>query len=141
MLNVSSVTRHNTMRTNDAKAKDRKSFFKVRQLEEPSSEKQDEKSIRQIRIRHSGLNSGDYDPCGVSVAYVVGRGSMWRLGSNGKYRHLWNQVIESLGLEDKTQEDKLLDDSTFEVYPDSKTEELEPHNQCFSTLIFRTKTR
>lgn len=48
-----------------------------------------------------------------SVAYVVGRGSMWRLGSNGKYRHLWNQVIESLGLEDKAQEDKLLDDSTI----------------------------
>jgi len=42
--------------------------------------------------------------------------------------------------EDKAEEDQLLDDSTFEVYLDSKTEELEPHNKYFSTLIFRTKS-
>jgi len=43
----------------DAKAKDWKGYFRVRQLEDPA-EKKDEKSIRQIRIRHS--DSGEYDP-------------------------------------------------------------------------------
>ena len=43
-------------------------------------------------------------------------------------------------IEDNAEEDKLLDDSTFEVYPGSKTEELELHNQCFSRKILRTKT-
>ena len=65
MLNVSSVTRKDTMLTNvrkDAKVKDGKGFFKVRQLKEPSAEKKDEKLIKQIRIHHSDLNSGDYDP-------------------------------------------------------------------------------
>ena len=37
-------------------------YFKVRQLEEPSAEKKDNKSIRQIRIRHSDLKSGAYNP-------------------------------------------------------------------------------
>jgi len=37
-------------------------FFKVRQLEEQSAEKMNEKSIRQIRIRHSDLNNGYHDP-------------------------------------------------------------------------------
>ena len=39
--------------------------------------------------------------------------------------------------EDKAVEDNLLDDSTIKVYPESKIEGLEPHNQCF----FRTKSR
>ena len=43
----------------DAKGK---AFFKVRQLEEPAMDKKDEKSIRQIRIRHSDLNRSDPDP-------------------------------------------------------------------------------
>ena len=43
--------------------------------------------------------------------------------------------------EDKAEEDNLLEDSTIEVYPESKIEGREPHNQCFSTLIFRTKSR
>ena len=47
----------------DAKAKDGKGHFKVRQLEAPSAETKDEKSIRQIRIRHSDLNRGYHDPC------------------------------------------------------------------------------
>ena len=46
----------------DAKGKDGKGFFKVRQLEEPFPDKKDEKSIRQIRIRHSDLNRDDPDP-------------------------------------------------------------------------------
>ena len=45
-----------------AKAKNGKGYFKVRQLEDPSTEKKDEKSIRQIRIRHSDLNNGYHDP-------------------------------------------------------------------------------
>ena len=40
--------------------------------------------------------------------------------------------------EDKAEEDKLLDDDIIEFYPDSK---IEGYNQCFSTVIFRTKTR
>jgi hypothetical protein len=43
--------------------------------------------------------------------------------------------------EDKAEEDNLLEDSTIEVYPESKIEGGEPHNQCFLTLIFRTKSR
>ena len=46
----------------DAKAKDGKGFFKGRLPEEPSSKKKDEKSIRDIGMRHSDLNSRDYDP-------------------------------------------------------------------------------
>ena len=46
----------------DAKVKDGKGFFKVRQLEEPSMDKKEEKSIRQIRIRHLDLNRSDTDP-------------------------------------------------------------------------------
>ena len=34
---------------------------KVRQLEEPTNDKKDEKAIRQIRIRHSDLNRSDPD--------------------------------------------------------------------------------
>jgi len=41
--------------------------------------------------------------------------------------------------EDKAEEDRLLEDSNIEVYPDSRIEELEPHNQCFTTLIFPPK--
>jgi len=33
--------------------------------------------------------------------------------------------------EDKAVEDNLLDDSTIEVYPESKIESVGPHNQCF----------
>ena len=47
---------HNANKCPDAKSKDGKGFFKVRQLEEPAMDKKDEKSIRQIRIRHSDLN-------------------------------------------------------------------------------------
>ena len=46
----------------DAKVKDRKGFFKVRQLEETSMGKKEKKSIRQIRIRHLDLNRSDADP-------------------------------------------------------------------------------
>ena len=46
----------------DAKSKDGKGIFKVRQLEEPTIDKKDEKSIRQIRIRHSDLNRSDPGP-------------------------------------------------------------------------------
>ena len=42
--------------------------------------------------------------------------------------------------EDKAVEDNLLDDSTIEVYPESKIESVGPHNQCFLPLIFRTKS-
>ena len=44
----------------DAKEKDFKGF-KVRQIEDSSDDKKDEKSIRLIRIRHSDLNSDDYE--------------------------------------------------------------------------------
>jgi len=33
--------------------------------------------------------------------------------------------------EDKAEEDSLLDESTIEVYPESKVEGVEHHNQCF----------
>ena len=46
----------------DAKAKDGKGYFKARQLEDPSVDKKEDKSIRQIRIRHSDLNTGYQDP-------------------------------------------------------------------------------
>ena len=39
-----------------------KGLFKVRQVEEPVIDKMDEKSIRQIRVRHSDLNRNDPDP-------------------------------------------------------------------------------
>jgi len=42
--------------------------------------------------------------------------------------------------EDKAVENNLLDDATIEMYPESRIEGLESHNQC-STLIFRTKSR
>ena len=45
----------------DAKGKDGKGFFKVRQLEEPAMDKKEEKSIRLIRIRHSDHNRNDPD--------------------------------------------------------------------------------
>jgi len=53
---------HYANKCHDAKSKDGKGFFKVRQLEEPALDKKDEKSIRQIRIRHSDLNRNDSDP-------------------------------------------------------------------------------
>ena len=46
----------------DAKRKDGKGYFKARQFEDPSVDKKEEKSIRQIRIRHSDLNTGYHDP-------------------------------------------------------------------------------
>jgi len=33
--------------------------------------------------------------------------------------------------EDKAEEDNLLDDATIKVYPESRIEGMEPHNQCF----------
>jgi len=48
--------------TPDAKGKDGKGFFKVRQLEEPSNDKKDEKSSTKIRTRHLDLNRSDHDP-------------------------------------------------------------------------------
>ena len=63
-MSVSSVTRRDTYANKcpDAKAKDGKGYFKVRQLEDPKDEeKKDERSIRQIKIRHSDLNSGYHD--------------------------------------------------------------------------------
>ena len=54
MSNVSSATRKGSTPTNTDET-----FFKVRQLEELSNEKKDEKSIRQIRIRHSDFNRSD----------------------------------------------------------------------------------
>ena len=44
----------------DAKAKDGKGNFKVLKVQLEDNKK-DAKSIRKIRIRHSDLNSGDYD--------------------------------------------------------------------------------
>ena len=40
---------HSANKCPDAMSKDGKGFFKVRQLEEPSPDKKEEKSIRQIR--------------------------------------------------------------------------------------------
>jgi len=59
---VFQLSQEGTLETLDAKAKDGKKYFKVRQLEDPAAEKKDEKSIRQIRIRHLDLNSGYHDP-------------------------------------------------------------------------------
>jgi len=53
---------HGANKCPDAKIKDGKGFYKVRQLEEPSMDKKDKKSIRQIRIRHSDLNRNNPDP-------------------------------------------------------------------------------
>ena len=52
---------HYAYKCPDAKAKDGKGLFKVRQLEEQSAEKMNEKSIRQIRIRHLDFNNGYHD--------------------------------------------------------------------------------
>ena len=46
----------------DANAKDGKGYFKARQLGVRSVDKNEEKSIRQIIIRHFDLNSGYHDP-------------------------------------------------------------------------------
>ena len=48
----------------DAKAKDGKGYFKARQLDRPGRPegKDEEKSIRQIRIRHSDLYTDYQDP-------------------------------------------------------------------------------
>jgi len=51
---------------------------------------------------------------------------------------LWNPFEST---EDKIEEDKLLDDATIEVYPDSKIEGLEPHYQVIFDPDFRTKIR
>jgi len=61
-VECSSVTRKDTMRPKVRMKRRRMGYFKVRQLEGPSIYKKNDKSIRQIRIRHSDLNSGDYDP-------------------------------------------------------------------------------
>ena len=45
-----------------------------------------------------------------------------------RIKRRWNPLDST---EDKAEKDQL-DDSTFDVYPGPKTEELEePHNQCF----------
>ena len=59
-MSVSSVTRKDYInKCPDTKGKEGKCYFKVRQLEEPSNDKKEEKAIRQIRIRHSELNRSD----------------------------------------------------------------------------------
>ena len=71
----------------DTKTKVGNGFFKVSQLEEPSNDRKDKKSIRQIRIRHSDLNRSDP---GVFLRYwikvydLVGlvRDSSWLLGTH-----------------------------------------------------------
>ena len=54
--------RHYANKCPDAKAKDGKGYFKARQLEVRSVDKNEGKSFRQIRIRNSDLNSGYHDP-------------------------------------------------------------------------------
>ena len=64
----------------DVKSKDGKYFFKVRQLEESTNDKKDEKAIRQIRISHSDLNRSDPD-----LSFDVGSScTIWlaRFGTN-----------------------------------------------------------
>ena len=56
------MSKERTNKCPHAKSKDGKSFFKVRQLEEPAIDKKDKKLMRQIRIRHSDLNHSDPDP-------------------------------------------------------------------------------
>ena len=66
---------HNANKCPDAKAKGGKGYFKVWQLEDPAADDKDEKSIRQIRIRHSDLNSGEYDPflrCWITIYDLSG---------------------------------------------------------------------
>ena len=44
-------------------------------------------------------------------------------------------------IEDKADEDSILDDANLDVYPGASEEESEAYDQCFFTLVFRTKTR
>ena len=44
-------------------------------------------------------------------------------------------------IEDKAEEEKILDDTNLDVYPEASEEEPEAYNQCFLSLIFRTKNR
>ena len=144
-------------------------------------DKKDEKSIRQIRIRHSDLNRNDPDPFfrywiklydlagpvrdelhpgyHIDVATNMGiktsiqdflilendgkslvMGVQWHTSLVGEqcgdsvpmvnidtFGTKLSNSLEST--EDKAEEDKLLDDSTTEVYPESKIEGVDPHNQ------------
>ena len=213
--------------------KEGKGYFKVRQLEEPSAEKKHEKSIRQIRIRHSDLNSGEYDPLlrywikiyylsgprrssylaqvfvdtganndtisrtlfeqlidrGLVSAFVKGPESsvrinlvggqtliisgeteimevdvatnmgirtsiqeflileydteplvmgvhgichwsekLWQFDQIGEYGHIWNPLD---AIEDKAEEDQILQYVNLDVYPEAAVEEPEAYNQCF----------
>ena len=53
---------HYAKKCPDAKAKDGRGYFEGRQLEARQEGKDEEKSIRQIRIRHSDLNTSYQDP-------------------------------------------------------------------------------
>ena len=44
-------------------------------------------------------------------------------------------------IEDKAEEDSILDDANLDVYPEGSEEAPEAYNQCFLTPVFRTKTR
>jgi len=65
-------------------AKDGNGHFKVRQLEEPSNDKKDEKAIRQIRICHSDVNCSDpsiLDQAVRSGWAGSGRATPWSFGT------------------------------------------------------------
>ena len=44
-------------------------------------------------------------------------------------------------IEDKAEEDSILDDANWDVYPGASEEAPTAYNQCFLTSVFRTKTR
>ena len=76
----------------------------------------DAKSLVMGVKRHTSLVG---EQCGDSVSMV----------NIDTFRTKLSNPLEST--EDKAEEDRLLDDTTIEVYPESKIEGLEPHNQCF----------
>ena len=62
MLSFSSTTSKGTTPKNALMQRTRTERGNVRQLEEPSNDKKDEKSSTKIRTRHSDLNRSDHDP-------------------------------------------------------------------------------
>ena len=51
----------------------------------------------------------------------------------------WANALDAI--EDKAEEDQILDNANLDVYPEAVVEEPEAYNQCVLTLVFWTKTR
>ena len=63
---------------------------------------------------------------------VFGRGKLWRFDQIGHMDTFGQPMANPLeALEDKAEEDAILDDVNFDVYPGGSEEAPEAYNQCF----------